>query len=213
MNRSDHTIINAIDAILPQTQCELCTYKGCRPYAEAIVKNRERIDRCEPGGVDTLRNIAKLTDQDPEPFIPDMQKKTKPMTLAVIREDECIGCTKCIQACPVDAIIGASKQMHTVFTDSCNGCELCIPPCPVDCIDIMAHPKFNSALEISEPSRKRFEKRQRRLVLIKKERDQKHQLAKRTPKKGSLTARKAAIQAALVRVKKNKDRKNEPRKM
>jgi len=202
MKTSDNIRIDAIDAILPQTQCELCTYKGCRPYSEAIVEKGERIDRCEPGGVETLRAIASIVDQDPEPFIPEMQKKTKAITLAVVREDECIGCTKCIQACPVDAIIGAAKKMHTVLTDICNGCELCIPPCPVDCIDTIPHPKYNSALEISAASQERFKKRNHRLVVKNPE--------KQIPKKGSSAERKAAIQDSMKRAKARKT--NEPKK-
>lgn len=195
MNQSNHTLINAIDVTLPQTQCELCTYPSCRSYAEAIVIKGERIDRCEPGGVETLVVIANITKQDSTPFISDMEKKTKSMTLAVIREEECIGCTKCIQACPVDAIVGSGKQMHTVITDACNGCELCLPPCPVDCIDRLPHPKYNSALEINQQSYQRFKKRNRRLS-TKKQR-------KRTPKKGSVDERKVAIREAIARKKRH----------
>ena len=144
---------NLINNILPQTQCELCSYKGCRPYAEAIIEKGERIDRCEPGGVETLKAIAKIVGQSPEPYLAGVETREKHMTLPVIREHECIGCTKCIQACPVDAIIGSGKQMHTIITDACNGCELCIPPCPVDCIDTVPHPKHKSALEMREQSR------------------------------------------------------------
>ena len=185
--------IETIDVLLPQTQCELCTYKGCRPYAEAIVNDNECIDRCEPGGVETLKAIAEIMQQNPEPLIADVQARTKPLTLAVIREDECIGCTKCIQACPVDAIIGSGKQMHTVITDACSGCELCIPPCPVDCIDIVPHPKYDNALEIKKQSRERFETHKRRL--------QRKKTKTPLPEKGSITKRKAAIQEALLRVK------------
>jgi len=187
--------IDSINAILPQTQCELCSYQGCLPYAEAIVNKGERIDRCEPGGIKTLREIAAITKQDATALESGMQKKTKTITHAVIREHECIGCTKCIQACPVDAIIGSGKKMHTVLTDICNGCELCVPPCPVDCIDLLPHPKYNDAHEIREQSRERFEKHKRRLATKRWDME--------VPKKGSSNDRKAAIQAAIAR--KNKD--------
>lgn len=129
--------VKQIDAVLPQTQCGLCGFGGCMPYAEAIANNNAAINLCPPGGIQTLHNLAALTDQNAEPFIEEMQQKAKPPMLAVIREDECIGCTKCIQACPVDAIIGAAKTMHSILTKDCTGCELCIAPCPVDCIDMI----------------------------------------------------------------------------
>lgn len=134
------TTPDQIDAILPQTQCGLCSYKGCRPYAEALAKNEAPINLCPPGGVQGLVSLAELLNQDPTPYIPEMEQKAKPNLRAVIREAECIGCTKCIQACPVDAILGAAKLMHTVIQDECTGCELCIAPCPVDCIDIIEIP-------------------------------------------------------------------------
>lgn len=126
-----------IDAVLPQTQCGLCGYNGCMPYAEALIHDQATINLCPPGGVKGLLTLAELLNQNAEPYIADMQQKTKPTMRAVIREAECIGCTKCIKACPVDAILGSGKLMHTVITDECTGCELCIAPCPVDCIDMV----------------------------------------------------------------------------
>lgn len=158
--------IEAINNILPQTQCRLCTYQGCKPYAQAIVEKEERIDLCLPGGVETLKKLGKLRDIDTTPLEAGMQTKAKPPMLAHIREAECIGCTKCIQACPVDAIVGAAKLMHTVITDACNGCELCLPPCPVDCIDMIILSE-KSSLEkeaLAKKSRERFEKRNARLA-------------------------------------------------
>ena len=119
-----------IEALLPQTQCELCEHPGCKPYATAIAEQGERIDKCLPGGVAVLKDIAQLLNVDPEPYIPDMLEKQKPDLLAVVREADCIGCTKCIQACPVDAIIGAAKQMHTIITDACNGLRTLHPTLP-----------------------------------------------------------------------------------
>lgn len=155
-----------IDAILPQTQCELCGYKGCMPYAKALVENNAAIDLCPPGGVQGLKAIAHLLNKDPTPFIAEMEKKAKPKWLAVIREDECIGCTKCIQACPVDAILGSNKQMHTVISVECTGCELCVAPCPVDCIDLIAVHEESLAQQKqkADVARERFRAREKRLA-------------------------------------------------
>src|SRR5438445_11653691 len=112
-----------IDAILPQTQCGLCSYKGCMPYAEALANDEALINLCPPGGIDGLFAIADLLDKDATPFIAEMEKTAKPRSIAIIREAECIGCTKCIQACPVDAILGAAKQMHTIISSECMGCK------------------------------------------------------------------------------------------
>jgi electron transport complex protein RnfB len=128
-----------IDAALPQTQCGRCGYPGCRPYAEAIARGDAPINRCPPGGVEGVRMLARITGQPVLPLDPACGAEMPPRT-ALIDEDACIGCTKCIQACPVDAIVGASKWMHTVIADRCTGCELCLPPCPVDCIAMVADP-------------------------------------------------------------------------
>ena len=128
-------VADRIEAVLPQTQCGQCGYPGCRPYAEAIAAGAADINQCPPGGEAGVRALAELLGREPKPLNPDNGSE-KPKLLAFIREDECIGCTKCIQACPVDAIIGAPKLMHTVVADLCTGCELCLPPCPVDCIDL-----------------------------------------------------------------------------
>ncbi|MDH0141727.1 RnfABCDGE type electron transport complex subunit B [Aquipseudomonas alcaligenes] len=124
--------IQAIDALLPQTQCGKCGHPGCKPYAEGIAKG-EAINKCPPGGDATIQALAQLLDV---PELP-LELPAVPPQIALIREAECIGCTKCIQACPVDAIVGAAKLMHTVITAECTGCELCVAPCPVDCIDIL----------------------------------------------------------------------------
>ena len=187
-----------IDALLPQTQCGLCTYGACMPYAEALIYEQAPINLCPPGGVATLKVLADLFMQDPLPFIKDMQQKTKPKMLAVIREDECIGCMKCIQACPVDAILGSAKQMHTVIADECTGCELCVAPCPVDCIDLLTFSE--DAIETSETSlnrkkntaRTRYNDRQMRLKGEK-------QAKKTLMLSNSLSKRKTYIEAALAR--------------
>lgn len=125
-------IVERIDALLPQTQCGQCGHPGCRPYAEGIA-NGEALNKCIPGGSATIEALADLLGREPEP----LDGEEAPPMVAVIREAECIGCTKCIQACPVDAIIGAAKHMHTVIAAECTGCDLCVEPCPVDCIDLV----------------------------------------------------------------------------
>lgn len=129
-------IADQIDALLPQTQCGQCSYAGCRPYAEAIANGEAEINRCPPGGEVTMIALAELLGRDPIP-LEDEEAAAKPKAVAIIIEKDCIGCTLCIQACPVDAILGAAKQMHTVIEAECTGCELCIPPCPVECIDMV----------------------------------------------------------------------------
>lgn len=131
----DVDLIRSIDALLPQTQCGKCGHPGCKPYAEGIAGG-EAINKCPPGGDETIVQLAELLSV---PVLTlDMQRGTAPAQVAFIREAECIGCTKCIQACPVDAIFGASRLMHTVIIDECTGCDLCVAPCPVDCIEM--HP-------------------------------------------------------------------------
>ena len=129
-------IVDQIDSLLPQTQCGHCGYAGCRPYAEAIAEGEEA-NKCPPGGEVTMIALSELLGRDPV-SLEDQEAAEKPKAVAFIVEEECIGCTLCIQACPVDAILGAAKSMHTVIIDECTGCELCIPPCPVECIHM--HP-------------------------------------------------------------------------
>ena len=122
---------------LPQTQCGKCNYSGCRPYAEAIVRGEADINQCPPGGTETIKALANLLGRQVKPLNPEngLEKETQ---LALIDETLCIGCVKCIKACPVDAILGAAKQMHSVRAEECTGWELCIAPCPMDCISMQA---------------------------------------------------------------------------
>jgi electron transport complex protein RnfB len=129
-------VVDQIDALLPQTQCGQCSYAGCRPYAEAIAAGEADINQCPPGGEATIQALADLLGQDPKPLNPE-HGEHKEKTVVEIDEQRCIGCTLCIQACPVDAILGAPKQMHTIIKSECTGCNLCIDPCPVDCIHIV----------------------------------------------------------------------------
>lgn len=129
-------VIERIDALLPQTQCGQCGYPGCRPYAEAISREEADINQCPPGGDAGIRALADLLGREAKPLNPENGELT-PKTVVVIDEQRCIGCTLCIQACPVDAIVGATKLMHTVIASECTGCDLCVPPCPVDCIDVI----------------------------------------------------------------------------
>lgn len=128
-------IVDQIDEILPQTQCGQCGYPGCRPYAQAIADGDD-INKCPPGGEATIKQLADLMGVEAKP-LDNAHGEEDVKKVAIIREDECIGCTKCIQACPVDAILGAAKQMHTVIEHECTGCDLCVEPCPVDCIDMV----------------------------------------------------------------------------
>jgi len=127
-------LVETINGLLPQTQCGRCSHEGCLPYARAIADG-EAINKCPPGGDATIAALAALLHERPGTLDPAHGKAT-PAQIAVIREDECIGCTKCIRACPVDAIVGGPKLMHTVIASECNGCDLCLDPCPVDCIDL-----------------------------------------------------------------------------
>lgn len=143
LNTQTQQMIKAVDACLPQTQCGLCGHAdGCLPYAHAMVVDNEPIHKCVPGGQPVVNAIANVLKR-PIPIATASKHPIDPSTnrpqemRAVIVEDECIGCTKCIPACPVDAIVGTGKHMHTIFTDLCTGCELCLPPCPVDCIELI----------------------------------------------------------------------------
>lgn len=143
-------LVDKIETLLPQTQCAQCGFPGCKPYAQAIAKDEADINQCPPGGEETIIALANLLGKEPKKLNPQFGE-TKPKSIAVIIEEDCIGCAKCLPACPVDAILGANKFMHTVIASECTGCELCITPCPVDCIVMQPVP------EMPTPVASRFE--------------------------------------------------------
>jgi len=144
---NDSLLVMQIDALLPQTQCGQCRFAGCRPYAAAIASGEAGIDRCPPGGEATVQALAALLDREPRP-VDASYGVTKPAQVAWIDEERCIGCALCLPPCPVDAIVGAPRQLHTVIAGQCTGCELCLAPCPVDCIELRPAPE-----SISRPRR------------------------------------------------------------
>jgi len=171
MNR---LLIEKIDAILPQTQCRKCGFTGCRPYAEAIVEGRADINQCPPGGQQGLEKIAELLGVPAKSLDTTHGFPRSNQVVAWIDEHLCIGCTFCIQSCPVDAIVGAAKQMHTVIADECTGCDLCVAPCPMDCIRMIPVDKkvtdsVNSPIDVvikqaANKARSRYQFRQQRLA-------------------------------------------------
>lgn len=166
------SLADRIDALLPQTQCGRCLHPACRPYAEALANDEADLNQCAPGGTATIHALADLLNKPARPLNPECGTAADailPRRFAVIDEANCIGCTLCIKACPVDAIIGAGKLMHTIISDECTGCELCLPPCPVDCIDMvdltaLATPAVNTdwTEEHAQRARTRYQQRQQR---------------------------------------------------
>jgi electron transport complex protein RnfB len=155
----------SIDQLLPQTQCTRCGYAGCKPYAEAIAKGEAQINQCPPGGAVTIDALAKLLGRAPMPLNP-ANGVEGPALVAQIDEERCIGCAKCLPPCPVDAIVGARKRMHTVLVDLCTGCELCVAPCPVDCIAMVSRESLSRASSAppAQLNRARFEAHNARIA-------------------------------------------------
>lgn len=180
------TLTDRIDALLPQTQCQRCGYPACRPYAEAVAEGTADINQCPPGGDEGISALAALTGRSVKPMNPVNGVPITQAFVAVIDEPVCIGCTKCIQVCPTDAILGASQLMHTVIAEECSGCELCIPACPVDCIAMVAAPQLSMPARAPQ-FRHRYEQRERRLARIASERRSAHE-----QRKAMLQARSAA---------------------
>jgi len=197
----DNTPAARIDALLPQTQCTRCGYPACLAYAQAIAGGDADINQCPPGGAAGIELIAKLLGRVAKPLNP-ANGVEKPAELALIDEEVCIGCMKCIHACPVDAIVGASKLMHTVLVDECTGCELCIPPCPVDCITMVPAHDNRPAIARALHFRARFDARNARLA-----RDADERAAELISAKSAIdagTTGTSAVQAAILRARAKK---------
>ena len=193
------SLVAELEALLPQTQCKACGYNGCRPYAQALASGEANIDKCPPGGEETLRGLAKLLKLDPKPYLASAAPQFRKPALARIEESQCIGCTKCIQACPVDAIVGTAKHMHHILEHECTGCGLCVEPCPVDCIEMLPleTSSYDKAL-----ARERFEAReQRKEKQLRMQLEKKHLAARPSL---SHDAKQAYILEALNRVKQKK---------
>jgi electron transport complex protein RnfB len=197
------TLARQIDDLLPQTQCTKCGYSACLPYAEAIAAGAAEINQCPPGGAAGIAKLAALLQRDAKPLDPANGIERR-RTVALIDEARCIGCTLCIQACPVDAIVGAAKCMHTVIAESCTGCDLCVPPCPVDCIAMLPLPPARApwTRDLADAARARFEFRNARLARDAAERAERlaHD-AQEEPERPMPDAKKAMILAALERAK------------
>jgi electron transport complex protein RnfB len=198
-------LADRIDALLPQTQCTKCGYDGCRPYARAIAADEADIDRCPPGGQAGVIALAALLGRAEAPPIDTTRGPTRPWHAARIDGEACIGCTLCITACPVDAIVGAPRRMHAVIAERCSGCDLCLPACPVDCITMHPQPRPWSPVDATL-ARGRHEARSARLVR-ERHQDRERLLAKATAKHAALasepddpaTARKRAVIEAAIR--------------
>ena len=199
VNRAnEQTLADRVDALLPQTQCTQCGYDGCRPYAEAIANGEADINRCPPGGDEGIAALAALLGLAPKAMDPACGEPVTQPVVAFIDESVCIGCTKCIQACPVDAIVGAAQQMHTVIADECTGCELCIAPCPVDCISLEPAPDATPLRERAEQFRARYHARNERLE--RRRRESEAARAARRPD-GDRERKRAEITAAVERAR------------
>ena len=222
-------LADRIEDALPQTQCTKCGYAGCRPYAEAIADGSAEINQCPPGGAEGIARLASLLGKTVIPLNPlNGVERTRPV--AVIDEAACIGCTLCIQACPVDAIVGAAKQMHTVVAELCTGCDLCVPPCPVDCIAMVEATPGQSgwnawSQQTADAARARHDSRTVRLQREKQENDARlavkaaakmaalHSEPTATPEEQAEKERKRAIIAAAMertRLKKEEAERNKP---
>jgi electron transport complex protein RnfB len=201
---NDKELVQRIDDVLPQTQCRRCGYAGCRPYAEALAAGETTPDRCPPGGGEVLVSLAGILGRSVTPLHPDLEP-VQP-SVAIIDEARCIGCTLCIQACPVDAIVGAAKLMHTVIAAECSGCALCLPPCPVDCITLdPVSRSVETARQLGRHWRSRYEARNRRLERDKEERRSARERAAQDVSAEKRERIAAAVAAAMERARQRRE--------
>ena len=202
------TLVEAIDALLPQTQCGRCGFEACLPYAEAMADGHAKINRCPPGGVDTIANLAALLGSAPLPLASECGDP-QPRSIAVVDEKRCVGCARCLPTCPVDAIVGARRQLHSILATACTGCERCVGACPVDCIRLVIEWSDSSpgtysqalARRRADAGRAHCERRRRRLGRVERARRQMHGLDR--------VEAVGAVQAALARVRSPRARARE----
>jgi electron transport complex protein RnfB len=161
-------LVDIVNSVLPQTQCTRCGYPSCKEYAKALCDSEADINQCPPGGDEGIAKLAKILGKEVKELNP-AHGTIAPKTIVKIIEDECIGCALCLKACPVDAIVGANKMIHTVIATECTGCDLCIPACPVDCIEIIADPDENWTQDRADHAKMRYENRKARKEILKKE--------------------------------------------
>lgn len=202
--------VERVDALLPQTQCTRCGYPSCRAYAEALTAGEAELNRCPPGGTATITALARALGRPPRP-LDEACGNDGPWVVARIDEAECIGCTLCIHACPVDAILGAGRRMHTVIASECTGCELCLEPCPVDCIALAPMPLPDSGGDFlggwmhqrAPLARRRFEARERRLARARRERSERRRRrrAAMPGRDADRATKRAVIEAAVERAR------------
>jgi electron transport complex protein RnfB len=192
-----NTLSDRIDALLPQTQCTKCGYPSCRRYAQAIASGEADINQCPPGGEAGIAKLASLLGREAKPLNP-ANGVERPRRVALVDEARCIGCTLCIRACPVDAIVGAARLMHTVVTELCTGCELCLPPCPVDCIAMVSATGGDAIWDTAraDAARERFERRAARL-----ERERKERALRARRSDPAAEKKRAIVQAAIERAR------------